>query len=168
MVSNWSNQLTGARDLNLSEGSVFQKLEKNAVRSLGVSMVKGRTKQALLKLAMEPEWELEWEPNSCGFRADRAAHDAIEAIYKAIGRTVGNSFLLDNHIKGCFDNIDHEDLLRKVNTYPRLRRIIKGWLKAEILDNSVFQKSDAGTPQGGVASPLLANIPLDGMEGHVG
>ena len=143
------------------------KAGKNEVRPLGIPVMEDRAKQALVKLAMEPEWEAKFEPNSYGFRAGRAAHDAIKAIFKAIGRKVGGSFALDADIKGCFDNIDHDALLRKVNTNPRLRKIIKGWLKAGILDDGVFHKSDAGTPQGGVISPLLANIALDGMEKHV-
>jgi RNA-directed DNA polymerase len=61
----------------------------------------------------------------------------------------------------------HDALLRKVNTYPKLHKIIKGWLKAGILDEGVFQKSDAGTSQGGIVSPLLANIALNGVEEHV-
>jgi RNA-directed DNA polymerase len=143
------------------------KAGKNEVRPLGIPVMEDRAKQALAKLAMEPEWEARFEPNSYGFRVGRAAHDAIEAIFIAIARKKGGSFVLDADIKGCFDNIDHESLLQKVNTYPRMRRIIKGWLKAGILDKGVFQKSEAGTPQGGVISPLLANIALDGMEQYV-
>ena len=143
------------------------KAGKKEVRPLGIPVMEDRAKQALAKLAMEPEWEARFEPNSYGFRIGRAAHDAIEAIFIAIARKKGGSFVLDADIKGCFDNIDHESLLRKVNTYPRMRRIIKGWLKAGILDKGVFQKSEAGTPQGGVISPLLANIALDGMEKYV-
>ena len=121
-----------------------------------------RAKQALVKLAMEPEWEA--LSQTVMDSEQEEPHDAIEAIFKAIGRKVGGSFALDADIKRCFDNIDHDALLRKVNTNPRLRKIIKGWLKAGILDDGVFHKSDAGTPQGGVISPLLANIALDGME----
>jgi len=124
------------------------KAGKKEVRPLGIPVMEDRAKQALAKLAMEPEWEARFEPNSYGFRVGRAAHDAIEAIFTAIARKKGGSFVLDADIKGCFDNIDHESLLQKVNTYPRMRRIIKGWLKAGILDKGVFQKSEAGTPQG--------------------
>jgi len=143
------------------------KAGKKEVRPLGIPVMEDRAKQALAKLALEPEWEARFEPNSYGFRIGRAAHDAIKAIFTAIARKKGGSFVLDADIKGCFDNIDHESLLRKVDTYPRMRRIIKGWLKAGILDKGVFQKSEAGTPQGGVISPLLANIALDGMEEYV-
>ena len=143
------------------------KAGKNEVRPLGIPVMEDRAKQALVKLAMEPEWEAKFEPNSYGFRIGKAAHDAIEAIFIAIARKDGGAFVLDADIKGCFDNIDHDALLRKANTYPKLRKIIKGWLKAGIMDNGVFQKSDAGTPQGGVISPLLANIALDGMEEYV-
>jgi RNA-directed DNA polymerase len=143
------------------------KAGKKEVRPLGIPVMEDRAKQALAKLALEPEWEARFEPNSFGFRIGRSTHDAMKAILIAIARKKGGSFVLDADIKGCFDNIDHESLLQKVNTYPRMRRIIKGWLKAGILDKGVFQKSEAGTPQGGVISPLLANIALDGMEQYV-
>jgi RNA-directed DNA polymerase len=122
-----------------------------------------RAKQALVKLALEPEWEAKFEPNSYGFRPARSCHDAIEAIYIAINKK--NVYVLDADIKGCFDNIDHIALLRKLNTFPRLRRVIKGWLKSgAIMDEEGFQEIDAGTPQGGVISPLLANVALHGLE----
>src|SRR5881275_1195651 len=66
-----------------------------------------------------------------------------------------------------FDNINHEALLRKLNTYPALRKVIKAWLKTGAVDNGVFEETTSGTPQGGVISPLLANIALHGMETHV-
>lgn len=75
-----------------------------------------------------------------------------------------NAYVLDADIKGCFDNIDHIALLNKLNTFPKLRRVIKGWLKNGVMEGEVFNKMRAGTPQGGVISPLLANIALHGLE----
>lgn len=92
----------------------------------------------------------------------RSGHDAIAAIYGAI--THKAKYVLDADLKGCFDNINHEALVRKLQTFPLLKRTIKAWLKAGIIDNGVFEESRAGTPQGGVISPLLANIALHGME----
>lgn len=135
---------------------------KDEQRPLGIPTISDRAKQALVKMAMEPEWEAKFEPNSYGFRPGRCCHDAIGAIYESIKRK--QAYVLDADIAGCFDNIDHKALLAKIHTSPTLRRIIKGWLKAGILDQGVFHENDKGTPQGGIISPLLANIALHGME----
>jgi len=124
--------------------------------------MRDRAHQALVKLALEPEWEAKFEPNSYGFRPGRSCHDAIEAIWIIINHKA--KYVLDADLKGCFDNINHETLVKKLNTYPVLRRTIHGWLKAGLVDNGVFDETRSGTPQGGVISPLLANIALHGME----
>ena len=125
-------------------------------------MILDRGHQALVKLALEPEWEACFEPNSYGFRPGRSCHDAVEAIYLSIRQK--DKYVLDADLKGCFDNISHSALVRKLNTYPALKRIIRAWLEAGVVDNGVFQQTTSGTPQGGVISPLLANIALHGME----
>lgn len=134
-------------------------------RPLGIPTMKNRAAQALAKMALEPEWEAKFEPNSFGFRPGRNAHDAIQAIFNSCRKPV---WVLDADIRGCFDNIDHQHLLRKLNTYPVLKRTIKAWLKSGYVAGDVFNKTEQGTPQGGVISPLLANIALHGMEEHVG
>jgi len=121
-----------------------------------------RALQALVKLALEPEWEARFEPNSFGFRPSRGCHDAIEAIFHKI--YMKNKYILDANITGCFDNIDHTALLKKVNTYPTLRKQLKSWLKAGCITNGTFHPTMKGTPQGGIISPLLANIALHGLE----
>lgn len=100
--------------------------------------------------------------NSHGFRPGRSTHDAIEAIRGVI--TGKPKYVLDADIAQCFDRIDHQTLLAKIDTIPKFRRQIKSWLKAGVLDNNVFKPTDSGTPQGGVLSPLLANIALHGMQ----
>ena len=135
---------------------------KTEKRPLGIPTMADRAKQALVKMALEPEWEAKFSPNTYGFRPARSCHDAIEAIHHSILRK--NAYVLDADIKGCFDNIDHTALLNKINTFPRLRRVIKGWLKNGVMEGDVFHKTNAGTPQGGVISPLLANIALHGLE----
>jgi RNA-directed DNA polymerase len=115
-----------------------------------------------VKLALEPEWEAKFDPNSYGFRPGRSPHDAIGAIFIAINNQP--KYVLDADIAKCFDRIDHEALLQKLATFPRLARLIKQWLKAGILDQGVFTETETGTPQGGIASPLLANIALHGLE----
>ena len=134
-------------------------------RPLGIPTINDRAVQALVKLALEPEWEAKFEPNSYGFRPGRSCHDAIEAIFLAIRSK--SKFVLDADIAKCFDRINHEALLRKINTYPILRRQIKAWLKSGVMDNKQLFPTEEGTPQGGVISPLLANIALHGMEERV-
>lgn len=134
-------------------------------RPLGIPVIKDRAKQALVKAALEPEWEAKFEHNSYGFRPGRSCHDAIQSIQQAICQKA--KYLLDADISKCFDRINHVKLLNKVNTFPKLRRQIKAWLKAEILDKGKKLFPIEGIPQGGICSPLLANIALHGMENRI-
>lgn len=131
-------------------------------RPLGIPTITERAQQALVKLALEPEWEAKFEPNSYGFRPGRSCHDAVEAIYYAVRYQA--KYVLDADIAHCFDEIDHSALLNKLKTFPQLRRTIRAWLKAGVLDGYQFQPTTSGTPQGGVLSPLLANVALHGLE----
>jgi RNA-directed DNA polymerase len=134
-------------------------------RPLGIPTMHDRALQALVKLALEPEWEARFEPNSYGFRPGRSCQDAIEAIFDAIRYKA--KYVLDADIAKCFDRIDHETLLKKLNTFPTIRRQIRAWLKAGVMDNMQYFDTSEGTPQGGVISPLLANIALHGMEWRI-
>jgi RNA-directed DNA polymerase len=131
-------------------------------RPLGIPTLSDRARQALVKLALEPEWEAQFEPNSYGFRPGRSCHDAIAAIFASIKQCP--KYVLDADIAKCFDRIDQKALLQKLNTFPRLRRLIKGWLTAGVLDGDRLFPTERGTPQGGVLSPLLANVALHGLE----
>jgi len=134
-------------------------------RPLGIPTINDRALQALVKIALEPEWEAKFEPNSYGFRPGRSCHDAIEAIFDNI--RLKAKYVLDADIAKCFDRINHKVLLDKINTYPRLRKQIKSWLKSGVLDQGEIFPTTEGTPQGGVISPLLANIALHGMEERI-
>lgn len=134
-------------------------------RPLGIPTIADRALQALVKLALEPQWEAQFEPNSYGFRAGRGCHDAIEAIYNGV--FLKAKYVLDADISKCFDQINQEKLLVKLNTFPTLRRQIQAWLKAGVMDQGQWFATSAGTPQGGVISPLLANIALHGMEERI-
>ena len=134
-------------------------------RPLGIPTMADRALQCLVKLALEPEWEARFEENSYGFRPGRSVHDAIGAIYTSINKKP--KYVFDADISKCFDRIDHEALLYKLNTFPALRRQVKSWLKAGYILNHQWEKTHAGTPQGGVISPLLANIALHGLEQHI-
>lgn len=131
-------------------------------RPLGIPTRYDRAVQALVKMAFEPQWEAVMEPNSYGFRPGRSCHDAIAAIFNAI--RYKPKWVLDADIAKCFDRIDHNSLLNKLETFPAIRRQIRAWLKAGVIDSKQLIPTDEGTPQGGVISPLLANIALHGME----
>jgi RNA-directed DNA polymerase len=117
--------------------------------------------QALVKRALEPEWESRFEANSYGFRPGRCTMDAITALHTCMNRQGASQWVLDADIKGCFDNIEHTALLTRL---PVFTTTIHRWLKAGVVELGQYTDTEAGTPQGGVASPLLANIALDGME----
>lgn len=134
-------------------------------RPLGIPTLRDRARQALVKLALEPEWEAKFEANSYGFRPGRCCQDAIQAIFDSV-RYVPK-YVLDADIEKCFDQINHAALLQKLTTIPSLHRAIRGWLKAGVLDNNQWLYPKTGTPQGGVLSPLLANIALHGLETEV-
>jgi RNA-directed DNA polymerase len=124
-----------------------------------------RALQAVAKLALEPEWEAKFEENSYGFRPGRSCHDAVAAIFNSI-RFVPK-YALDADISKCFDQINHEALLRKIGTFPKFRRVIKAWLKSGVIEKGTLFPTKEGTPQGGVISPLLANIALHGLETRI-
>jgi len=134
-------------------------------RPLGIPTMAGRALQALVKQALEPEWEAKFEPNSYGFRPGRSAHDAVAAIFVRISHKA--KYVLDADISKCFDRINHKALLAKLKTFPTLHRQIKCWLKSGVLDGETLFPTNEGTPQGGVISSLLANIALHGMEQRI-
>lgn len=119
------------------------------------------------KLVIEPIFETNFLPCSYGFRPGRSTHDAIDRIRREI-TFEGRRVVIDADIKGYFQNIDHDLLLelvgRRIND-PRVLALIRGWLKSGVMDKDTFQAPDGtGTPQGGVISPLLANIYLHSFD----
>src|SRR4028118_239706 len=96
-------------------------------RPLGIPTMIDRALQALVKLALEPEWEARFEPNSYGFRPGRSCHDAIEAIFTVTAQKA--KYVLDADIAKCFDRINHKALLEKLNTFPTIRRQVRAWLQ---------------------------------------
>ena len=134
----------------------------NERRPLGIPIMSDRAEQALVKLALEPEWEARFEPNSYGFRPGRCPQDAIEAIFNHI--RLKPKYILEADIEKCFDRINHQALMTKLHSIPIINRQVRGWLKSGIFENGEIFPSEAGTPQGGIVSPLLANIALHGLE----
>jgi RNA-directed DNA polymerase len=131
-------------------------------RPLGIPTMLQRAYQALVKLALEPEWEAVFEPNSYGFRPGRSPHDAIEAVFNFI--RLKPKFVLKADIEKCFDKINHQALLDKLCTIQPIAKLVRGWLKAGIVDQGQTLFPETGVPQGGVISPLLMNIALHGLE----
>lgn len=134
---------------------------KDEKRPLGIPTIRDRAEQALVKLALEPYWEAMFEGTSYGFRPGRSAHDAIGRIFQSINKST--YYVLDADIAKCFDKINHDYLLSKLQCPTTIRQKVKQWLKAGVMDKGMFDETETGTPQGGVISPLLANIALDGM-----
>ena len=140
---------------------------KGKRRPLGIPTIRDRVMQAIAKNALEPEWEAKFEPCSYGFRPGRSCHDATSRIYGLARPNKHKKWIVDADITGAFDNIRHETILEAIRGFPG-SRLIKAWLKAGVLDGSVKMHTAVGTPQGGVISPLLANIALHGMESALG
>lgn len=131
-------------------------------RPLGIPTVRDRIEQAIIVNSLEPEWEAVFEPNSYGFRLGRSCLDAISQNYIRL-KSDRDKWVLEADIKGFFDNIAHESILNMISKFPK-RNLIEGWLKAGFLFKGKFNPTNTGTPQGGVCSPLLANIGLHGLE----
>lgn len=135
-------------------------------RPLGIPTIVDRAKQCFVKLALEPEFEGYFDSNSFGFRPGRSAIDAVAKIRSHL-IFKGPCYVLDTDIKKCFDRINHENLRKKINAMPIIDQQINAWLRAGILSENQFIFPKEGTPQGGIISPLLANIALDGLQYYI-
>jgi RNA-directed DNA polymerase len=153
-VSNW--QTDTIRRTYIGKRGTTEK------RGLGIPTMRDRAMQKLVVLALEPQWEAKFEPNSYGFRPGRSAHDAIQAIFNHI--RLKPKSVLDADIEKCFDNIAREPLLDRLNAIRPMARLVRGWLETGILDEDRILFPETGVPQGGVISPLLCNVALHGFE----
>jgi RNA-directed DNA polymerase len=134
------------------------------MRSLGIPCMLCRAMQALYLLALDPISETLGDLNSYGFRKERSTADAIEQAFTALSHKNSAQWVLEGDIKACFDKISHEWLLTHI---PMEKAILKKWLKAGFIDKHVLHATEEGTPQGGICSPVLANMTLDGLEGKL-
>ena len=130
-------------------------------RPLGIPTMKDRAMQAVYAMALDPIAEVMADPNSYAYRKSRGIHDAIEQVFIILARKVSPEWVYEGDIKACFDGISHEWMLANI---PMDKVILQKWLKAGYIEKDVFYKTDAGTPQGGIISPILANLTLDGLE----
>lgn len=130
-------------------------------RPLGIPTMLDRAMQALYLLALEPVSETTADRNSYGFRPMRSTADAIEQCFINLSRKNSAQWVFEGDIKGCFDNIDHDWLIANI---PMDKAVLRKWLKAGYMESGRLNQTVAGTPQGGIISPTLANMALDGLE----
>ena len=130
-------------------------------------MLTDRCHQARVKNALEPEWESRFEARSYGFRPGRCCQDAAGTLYLALKGKTRRAWILDADLTSAFDRIGHSFLLKQLGTFPA-REMIQAWLKAGVIENGTLTPTREGTPQGGVASPLMMNVALHGLEAAAG
>lgn len=131
------------------------------LRPLSIPTMFDRAMQALHKLGLDPVAETRADPNSYGFRSHRGAADAIQQCFKALAKRASARWVLEGDIRACFDGISHDWLLANI---PMDRLVLRKWLKAGYVEGTDLYPTQAGTPQGGIISPTLANLTLDGLE----
>jgi RNA-directed DNA polymerase len=130
-------------------------------RPLSIPVMKCRAMQALHLLALDPVAECLADPNSYAFRKERCQADAIAQCFNILSKQDRAEWIYEGDIRACFDRISHEWLLKNV---PMDKVILSKWLKAGFIDKYVFYPTEEGVPQGGIISPVLANLALDGLE----
>ena len=143
---------------------LIPKKNGTTTRPLGIPSMADRAMQALHLLALEPVAETTGDPNSYGFRPERSTADAGAQCFIALAKASSAQWLLEADIKGCFDNISHDWMIANVLTDTT---ILKKWLKAGFVYRNELFPTEAGTPQGGIISPVLANMTLDGLEARL-
>ena len=133
-------------------------------RPLGIPCMRDRAMQALWKLALEPVAETLADLNSYGFRPERSTADAIEQCFNALSLRSSAEWILEGDIRGCFDSFSHSWVLEHI---PMDRTVLRKWLEAGYIDEGSLFETRAGTPQGGIISPVIANMALDGLEAAI-
>jgi RNA-directed DNA polymerase len=139
-------------------------------RPLGIPTIKDRINQEILRIAVEPIAEYHFHHNSFGFRPKRSCHDAIGLLYIKLAGKFKPKYIVEGDIKGCFDNISHDHIVNTLQSWkiPNFATsLLKGFLKAKVFHNGEVSDNETGTPQGGIISPLLANVALTSLDNHI-
>ena len=134
------------------------------LRPLGIPTMKDRAMQALHLLALDPIAETTGDPNSYGFRVGRCAADALQQSFQLLRRPISAAWIWEGDIRACFEQISHQWLLTHI---PMDKTILRQWLQAGFVEQQEWFPTEAGTPQGGIISPTLMNLTLDGLEGQL-
>lgn len=130
-------------------------------RPLGIPVMQDRAEQALELLGLDPVAEYKADNHSYGFRKERSVQDAIDACFNALRGKGSAQYVLEGDIKGCFDHINHDWMADYI---PMHKKKLRLWLKSGYLEKGIYNPTEEGTPQGGIISPTLANMALDGLQ----
>jgi len=137
------------------------------LRPLGIPTLLDRTIQDVVRIAIEPITEYYANDNSYGFRPKRSCHDAIGHLFRKLALRTRKQWAIEGDISGCFDNIKHEHIMKQLtewNTPKYIINVIEGMLSAKIFEHEVLFDTEKGTPQGGILSPMLANVALTTLD----
>ena len=134
-------------------------------RPLGIAAIEDKIVQAAVVMILTPIYEAEFLGFSYGFRPGRSAHDAIQALWLWMAHA--DRYVLDADIRKCFDRIGHQALLTKLHTFPTMRRAVRAWLKAGVMDGATLFPTTEGTPQGGVALLLAPSCRSSSMRAWI-
>ena len=155
----------GYRAKPLRRVRIPKKGKRGQTRPLGIPTMYDRAMQALYALALDPVAETTADGTSFGFRRGRSAQDASARLFSLLARKASPKYVLEGDIRGCFDHISHEWLLSNI---PMDKKVLAQFLRAGFMEQGKWHETDEGTPQGGIISPILANMALDGMERLLG